>query len=180
MDFETLLLRCADKAYNVAFRLAGNEQDAKDLVQEAFSRVFTHKDRYDPSRPLEAWVHRILRNIFLDWMRRYERKHSVSIDAPTPTEDDSSWESILPGRDEDPMDRLIKEEQERLMQEALAALPANYRAAVVFSDIEGIPYAEIAKITNAPLGTVCSRVHQGRILLRKHMEKSYEHTHSRD
>src|SRR6185436_16627490 len=99
VDYETLLQRCADKAYNFAFRLTGNDPDAQDLVQEAFARAFEHRDRYDPSRPFEAWVNRILHNVFLDGVRKYEHKHKVSLDAPPPSNEDGSWAEVLPGKD---------------------------------------------------------------------------------
>lgn len=166
-DFETLLIRCADRAYNFAYRLAGNDQDARDMVQEAFARAFEHKDKYDPKRPLAAWVNRILHNVFIDSVRKYEHKHKVSIDASPSGDDDFSWQNTLPGNDEDPVEGLLKAEEQRKLQEALAQLPIHYRAAVVMSDIEGLDYAEIAKIMNIPIGTVCSRIYQGRQLLRK-------------
>lgn len=169
-DYETLLQRCADKAYNFAYRLTGNDQDAQDLVQEAFKRAFEHRDRYDPKRPFGAWLNRILHNIFLDSVRRYEHKHVVSMDAPTPTDDESSWTNILMGRDINPVDALIKDEEEKTVQNALQELPIHYRTAVALYDIEGLSYQEIASITNCPIGTVCSRIHQGRQLLRKMLE----------
>lgn len=173
MDFDSLLLRCADKAYHFALRLTGNDQDAQDLVQEALSRAFEHRDRFDPKRPLGAWINRILHNVFLDSVRRYEHKHKVSLDATPPVGEDASWESVLPGSDENPVDRLEKDEEERLLQTALNGLPFHYRSVIVMSDIEGIPYDEIAKIMNIPIGTVCSRIHQARVLLRKVLENPY-------
>src|SRR5258708_3577810 len=122
LDYETLLLRCADKAYNFALRLSGNQSDAHDLVQEAFARAFAKRDRYDPSRPIEAWVNRILHNVFLDSVRRYERRHSVSLDAPVTDSGEGSWDSLLRGRDADPLDNLIHDEEERLLQGALVRL----------------------------------------------------------
>lgn len=171
LDYESLLLRCADKAYNFALRLAGNQSDAQDLVQEAFARAFANKDKYDPTRPMGAWLNRILHNIFLDSVRRYERRHSVSIDAPVTASGEGSWDSLLAGHDADPIDDLIKDEEERLLQNALVRLPPHYRSAVVLADIEGVPYEDIAQILGVPIGTVGSRVHQGRILLRKQLER---------
>lgn len=170
LDYEILLQRCADRAYNFAYRLAGNEQDARDLVQEAFSRAFEHRDKYDPNRPFEAWLNRILRNVFLDSVRRYEHKHKISLDAETPTEDESSWSNVLAGPDIDPMDSLIRDEEDKKVQDALASLPPHYRSAVALYDIEGYAYDEIARILNCPIGTVCSRIHQGRVLLKKSLE----------
>ena len=169
--FDTLLLRCADRAYNFAYRLVGNDSDAQDLVQEAFSRAFEHRDRYDPNRPLGAWVNRILHNVFLDSVRKYEHKHKVSLDSPLGHDEEGSWEAILPGHDEDPVQRLIKNEEEERLQMALDKLPLHYKSAVVLADIEEMPYEDISKVLNIPLGTVCSRVHQGRSMLKKIFEK---------
>jgi RNA polymerase sigma-70 factor (ECF subfamily) len=167
LDYEQLLRRCADKAYNFAYRLSGNEQDAHDLVQEAFLRGFEHRDRYDPSRPFEAWIIQILKNVFLDAMRRYERRHVVSLDAPTPTEREAAWEDILPGRDPLPVDKLMRDEDETLLHRALAQLPPHYRTAVILFDIEGFDYQQVSKIMGVPMGTVASRIHQGRALLKR-------------
>jgi len=166
-DFETLLQRCADKAYNFALRLSGNDQDARDIVQEAFTRAFEHKSSYDPSRPFEAWLNRILHNIFLDGVRRYEHKHKVSLDAPPPTENETSWSDVLPGKDSEPMDFMIRSEEEKMVQAGLLMLPIHYRSAVTLFDIEGLSYEEIARMMDIPIGTVCSRIYQGRTLLKK-------------
>jgi RNA polymerase sigma-70 factor (ECF subfamily) len=151
--------------------LSGNDQDAKDLVQEAFARAFEHRDRYDPNRPFEAWLNRILHNVFLDAVRRYEHRHKVSLDAQPPTERETSWADILPGADPEPVDTLMKTEEERLLQKALNMLPLHYRAAVTLYDLEGFSYDDISKMENCPIGTVCSRIHQGRTLLKKALTK---------
>lgn len=168
LDYESLLQRCADKAYNFAYRLAGNDQDAQDLVQEAFARAFEHKDRYDPSRPFGAWVNRILYNVFLDGVRRYEKKHSVSIDMPlSTTNDQGTWADVLRGSDADPVTSLIRQEEEKMIHDALQKLPIHYRTAVILYDIEGLSYDDIVNIMGCPLGTVCSRIHKGRQLLKQ-------------
>jgi RNA polymerase sigma-70 factor, ECF subfamily len=168
--FETNIRRCSDKAYNFAFRLTGNEQDARDLVQEAFSHALEHIARYDPKRPFEPWVNRILRNIYLDSVRRYERKHSVSLDGPSPIED-MPWENIIPGPDRTPSDQLDRKETGILVQRALASIPLQYRTAVVLCDIEKFSYDKISQVLDCPIGTVRSRIHQGRLLMRKAFEK---------
>lgn len=159
-----------EKAYNFAYRLVGNEQDARDLVQEAFARSFAHKQRYDASRPFESWLCRILHNIYLDEARRYARKHVVSIDAPAPFPD-QSWDEILRAQDADPGEAMLQEEQEAMIQKALEALTVEYRTAVVLCDIEGLSYDEISRVMACPVGTVRSRIHQGRALLRRNFEK---------
>lgn len=168
-DYEVLLHRCANKAYNFALRLTGNDPDAQDLVQEAFSRAFEHKDKYDSSRPFEAWLIRILHNVFLDGVRRYEHKHKVSLDAPPPTEE-GHWEDIIPSKEREPLEILVRDERQSLVQRALNAVEMPYRSALILYDIEGLSYDEISKIMKCPIGTVCSRIHKGRVLLKKAFE----------
>jgi RNA polymerase sigma-70 factor, ECF subfamily len=155
-----------DKAYNFAFRLAGNEADAQDLVQEAFAKAFKHRDRYDPEKPFESWLYRILQNIYLDGVRRLSHRRTVSLDAP-PACEDSSWEEVLPGADADPIDGMLREETDAMIQRALGSLPIHYRTAVTLGDIEGLSYEGIGRVMGCPVGTVRSRIHQGRVMLRK-------------
>jgi RNA polymerase sigma-70 factor (ECF subfamily) len=173
MDAQTfagLIARAGDKAYNFAYRLSGNEPDARDLVQEAFARAFEHAESYDPSRPFDSWLLRILHNIFLDAMRRHSHSRTVSLDAPTPVED-SSWADLLPGEEPSASDEMIRSESLDLLQKALARLPTTYRSAIALCDIEGLPYEQIAEVMAVPVGTVRSRIHQGRVLLRKAYEE---------
>lgn len=155
-----------DKAYNFAYRLSGNEAEAGDLVQEAFLRVFRHWDRYDSNRPFEAWFFRILHNIYLDEVRRYSRKHCVSLDAPSPATE-VSWDEVLPGPDPEPVEALSRLEDDAMIQRALDSLPIQYRTAVTLCDVDGLPYERIGEIMACPVGTVRSRIHQGRRLMRE-------------
>src|SRR4051812_46311396 len=98
-DYEILLQRCTDRAYSFALRLCGNDSDAQDLVQEAFTRAFEHRDRYDSGRPFDSWIFKILQNIYLDSIKRYEARHGISLDGAPPTVDKGSWADILPGPD---------------------------------------------------------------------------------
>ncbi|MDE2489640.1 MAG: sigma-70 family RNA polymerase sigma factor [Elusimicrobia bacterium] len=172
--FAGLIAQAGDKAYNFAYRLAGNEPDARDLVQEAFTRALEHSDSYDQSRPFDSWLLRILHNVFLDAMRRHSHARTVSLDAPAPVED-AGWADLLPEDAPLPPDELSRRESADLVQEALKALPTPYRSAVALCDIEGLSYDEIAKVMAIPVGTVRSRIHQGRLLLRK----AYEELESR-
>jgi RNA polymerase sigma-70 factor, ECF subfamily len=170
VDFSAFVKKYGDKAYNFAYRLAGNEQDARDLVQEAFSHALKHIEKYDTSRPFEPWFNRILKNIYLDGVRRYEQKHTVSLDGPSPMED-VSWEHIIPGWDMTPAEELDEKETHEIVQKALNSLPIQYRMAVALCDIENYSYEEISGVLGCPIGTVRSRIHQGRLLMRKAFEK---------
>lgn len=165
-EFSTLIRKYGDKAYNFAYRLAGNEQDARDLVQEAFVHALRSYEKYDPSRPFQPWLNRILKNIYLDGVRRYERKHTVSFDGPSPIED-VAWEEIIPGNDATPGEDMDRAEIHDTVQRALSHLPVHYRMAITLCDIEQYTYEQISEIMDCPIGTVRSRIHQGRLLLRK-------------
>ena len=100
-EFSELIRRCGEKAYNFAFRLSGNEQDARDLVSAAFVKAWEHRGSYDSDKPFESWLYKILHNIYLDEVRLYAHSHTVSLDAPPPREE-TSWDELLPGQDPEP------------------------------------------------------------------------------
>ena len=169
VEFVALLKNNGDKVYNFAWRLAGNEQDAWDLFQETLMKAYSHFESYDRSRPFDSWLFKILQNVYLDERRRNSRKTVASLDAPSPISG-KPWEEILSGTDLNPLERLTKEENADLVQKALAGLPPLYRSAVILCDMEGLSYDAIAEVMDCPLGTVRSRVHQARLLLKKAFE----------
>lgn len=167
-DFRELLRLWGEKAYNFAYRLSGNEQDAQDLMQEAFMKAYEHFSSYDRTRPFDSWLLRILHNIYLDGVRRYAHSHTVSLDAPSPV--DSPWKEILPGCEAEPGKDISRRETDEMVQKALNSVPIHYRTAVTLCDIEGLSYDEIGEIMDCPVGTVRSRIHQGRLLIRRAYE----------
>ena len=143
--------------YTVAYRLTGNHDDAQDLVQEVLLRVRRGLATYVPGS-LEGWLSRITTNAFLDEVRRRKRRPlDVVPDLP---------ERVV-GVDADPDDVLAHSRLPEDVQAAIAALPPDYRAAVVLCDVVGLDYAEIAENLGIPAGTVRSRIHRGRAQLRK-------------
>ena len=146
------------RVFRLAYRLTGNRHDAEDLTQEVFVRVFRSLDSYTPGT-FEGWLHRITTNLFLDQARRKAR---IRFDALA---DDA--ETRLPSRavtpDTSVMDGVFDDD----VESALADLPPDFRAAVVLSDVEGLSYEEIADVLDLKLGTVRSRIHRGRTMLRK-------------
>ncbi|MDE2040102.1 MAG: RNA polymerase sigma factor [Elusimicrobia bacterium] len=169
-DFSELIRLAGEKAYNFAYRLAGNEPDARDLVQEAFVRAYAHFGAYDRHRPFETWLLRILHNIYLDGVRRYAHGHTVSLDAPAPAEE-TSWEEILPGGDGDLTAEMERRENDALLQKAMESVPLHYRTAVTLCDMEDLSYEQIGEVMSCPVGTVRSRIHQGRILIKAAYER---------
>lgn len=145
------------RVYRLAYRLSGNAQDAEDLTQETFVRVFRSLADYSPGT-FEGWLHRITTNLFLDMVRRRQR---IRFDAlPEDTE-------RLPGRAPSPEQVYADTHLDPQVQAALDALAPEFRVAVVLCDIEGLTYEEIAATLGIKLGTVRSRIHRGRVQLRQ-------------
>jgi RNA polymerase sigma-70 factor, ECF subfamily len=140
--------------YNVAYRLTGNDDDAYDLVQEALLRVRKGLETYQPGS-MEAWLSRIVTNVFLDEVRRRRRRPVEAL-----PEDPERLLPSSPGADE-ATDSLSDD-----VQAALRRLPEDFRTAVVLCDVVGLSYEEIADALSVPVGTVRSRIHRGRRLLR--------------
>jgi RNA polymerase sigma factor (sigma-70 family) len=157
-SWDEVVTQHSARVYRLAYRLTGNPHDAEDLTQEVFVRVFRSLASYTPGT-FEGWLHRITTNLFLDQARR---KAKIRFDALS---DDA--ETRIPSRglapDVQVLDGLFDEDVET----ALAALPPDFRAAVVLCDIEGLSYEEIADVLDLKLGTVRSRIHRGRSMLRK-------------
>jgi RNA polymerase sigma factor (sigma-70 family) len=147
----------SDRVYRLAYRLTGNRPDAEDLTQEVFVRVFRSLSTYTPGT-FEGWLHRITTNLFLDQARRKQR---IRFDALS---DDR--EGRLPSLELSPADHFADRTFDDDIERALAQLPPGFRAAVVLCDVEGLTYEEIAEIMDAKLGTVRSRIHRGRAMLR--------------
>jgi RNA polymerase sigma-70 factor (ECF subfamily) len=142
--------------YAVAYRLTGNVDDARDLVQESLLRVRRGLATYEPGS-LEGWLARIVTNVFLDDMRRKKRRPVQALPEnpdlvvpPAAAADDAADAAGL--SDE--------------IQAAIAALPEDYRVAVVLCDVADQSYEDIARALDVPVGTVRSRLHRGRKLLR--------------
>jgi len=148
----------SDRVFRLAYRLTGNRPDAEDLTQEVFVRVFRSLSSYQPGT-FEGWIHRITTNLFLDQARRKQR---IRFDALS-DERAERLRSASPAPEAAYADRLFDDDIER----ALATLPPEFRAAVVLCDVEGLSYDEIAEILDAKLGTVRSRIHRGRAMLRE-------------
>jgi RNA polymerase sigma factor (sigma-70 family) len=148
----------SDRVFRLAYRLTGNRHDAEDLTQEVFVRVFRSLDSYTPGT-FEGWLHRITTNLFLDGARRKQR---IRFDALS-DERAARLESASPAPDAAYADQTFDDD----IESALATLPPDFRAAVVLCDVEGLTYEEIAEIMDAKLGTVRSRIHRGRAMLRR-------------
>ena len=157
-SWEDVVTEHSARVYRLAYRLTGNPHDAEDLTQEVFVRVFRSLSSYTPGT-FEGWLHRITTNLFLDQARR---KSKIRFDALA-DDAETRMPSRLPSPDAEFVDRLLDDD----VESALADLPPDFRAAVVLCDIEGLTYEEISDVLGLKLGTVRSRIHRGRTMLRK-------------
>jgi RNA polymerase sigma-70 factor (ECF subfamily) len=148
--------------YTVAYRLTGSEADAQDLVQDVLLRVRNGLKSYRPGS-MEAWLSRITTNAFLDEVRRRKRRPVE----PLPDEADR----VLPGAEAADAEFETTHLPEDL-QAAIARLAPEYRAAVVLSDVAGLPYNDVAEALGIPVGTVRSRIHRGRAQLREELARA--------
>ena len=146
------------RVYRLAYRLTGDRYDAEDLTQEVFVRVFRSLGSYSPGT-FEGWLHRITTNLFLDGARRRSRIrfHALPDDAG----------EKLPGLLPSPAAGLDDATFDADIETALDSLPPDFRVAVVLCDVEGLTYDEIAEVLGVKIGTVRSRIHRGRSMLRK-------------
>ena len=156
-SWEEIVRTHSARVYRLAYRLTGNQHDAEDLTQEVFVRVFRSLSSYTPGT-FEGWLHRITTNLFLDGARRKQRIRFEGL------ADDMAQR--LPGTELSPAQAWDERHLDSDVQDALRALPPDYRAAVVLCDIEGFSYEEIAATLGVKLGTVRSRIHRGRAQLR--------------
>lgn len=157
-SWEEIVEQHSERVYRLALRLTGNRHDAEDLTQEVFVRVFRSLHTYAPGT-FEGWLHRITTNLFLDQARRKQR---IRFDALS-EERAAKLASAAAPPEAAYADRTFDAD----VEEALASLPPEFRAAVVLCDVEGLSYEEIAEILDAKLGTVRSRIHRGRSMLRR-------------
>lgn len=164
--FERDALQYVDQLYSAAMRMTRNPQDAEDLVQEAYTKAYSAFHQYKPGTNLKAWLYRILTNTYINIYRKRQRQPQQ---ANTDTVED--WQmaqaaehtsSGLRSAESEALDHLPDND----VKHALQQIPEEFRLAVYFADVEGFAYKEIAEILNIPIGTVMSRLHRGRKLLR--------------
>src|SRR2546421_10672027 len=142
-EFEKLVERTQRQAYNMAYRMTGNRDDAEDLAQEAYLRAYRSFDRYDRALPFENWFFRILSNLFVDRLRRRPKQTPLSLNqAVTNADGEEDYTLEVADEESDPENQILKDVLDERLQKALASLSKDFRTAVVLCDIEGMSYEE--------------------------------------
>lgn len=163
--FNRLVEICTPRAYAIALRMLGNQDDAQDVTQEAFLRAYQAIGKFRADSSFPTWLYRIVVNVCHDELARRKRR-------PAPMsefirEDDSEIFPEAASSSPEPDEMSIRREQQQALNQAIAELPEIYRAVIILHDIEGLQYDEIASVLRTNLGTVKSRVNRGRNILRE-------------
>lgn len=165
--FEALVRRHERRAWRVARQMVPSEEDAQDLAQEAFLRVFRSLERFDYQHDFTTWLYRIVTNLCIDHLRK--RRPAVSISAGG--EEDEGDMDLLDHRDERPSDHLESEETASQVQLCLDSLAPHFQSVLVLREMEGMACTEIAEIVGATHVTVRWRLHRGRKLFQEEWER---------
>lgn len=167
--FEEAALELSDQVYRVARRLVGSREEAEDLVQETYARAFRSWRSYTPGTNLRAWLFRILTNLNIDRGRREQRAPDMQ-----PLEEGDYYlynrlEQDGAGEDEE---RIVERLSQDSVVHALSAVPHNFRDVIVLVDIGDFSYQDAAQILDVPVGTVMSRLHRGRRILKQELAEA--------
>lgn len=172
-EFEALFRRSHKRAYHLARRLLGDAEEAADVTQDAYVRAWSRFSGYDRARSFEGWLFRIVNNLVIDRCRHRKRLQMVSLDAPIGRDEEGmSVHYECSDGSLEPETRLLAGEINEALQNALAALPRDYRTVMVLAEVYDCSYQEIALLMRSPLGTVRSRVHRARLMLRRMLEEA--------
>jgi RNA polymerase sigma-70 factor (ECF subfamily) len=167
--FAALVQRHQQRVFRVARNLVPSDEDARDLVQEAFLRVFRHLDRFDFRYPFTTWLHRIVTNLAIDHLRR--RRVPVVSGGGDGDEDDSPALEREDPSAPAPSRRLESDETAQRVRDCIAALAPHFQTVLVLRELEGMSCAEISEIVGATQVTVRWRLHRGRKLFQEEWER---------
>jgi len=167
--FEEEALELSDQVYRVARRLVSSREEAEDLVQETYARAFRSWRSYTPGTNLRAWFFRILTNLNIDRGRRVQRTPDLQ---PIEEGDYYLYNRLEQDGGVDDEEQVVERLSQDTIVQALSAVPHNFRDVLVLVDIGDFSYQDAAQILDVPIGTVMSRLHRGRRILKKELAES--------
>jgi RNA polymerase sigma-70 factor (ECF subfamily) len=186
--FRQIVERYQSKVYNLALRMTGNPEDALDIAQESFLRVFRALKTFKGDSSFSTWLYRITNNIVLDELRKRRRRPLVvmSTDAFVAGEEGEHPLEFSGPESLQPEEQVVWAERRREIEQALRSISPEHRHILLLRDVEGFSYEEIAEMLNINLGTVKSRLNRARLSLREHLlcaehlSGGYVHTDRRE
>lgn len=171
--FGKLVVRYQGKIYRLARRMTETDEDAEDVLQEAFVKAYKSLGTFEGKSKFSTWLYRITVNLALMKLRK-RKIDAVSMDVPVTTEEGSAPREFENGRP-DPLQRMVDQESRDVLDKAIAGLPAGYRAVFVLRHVEELSTEETARILGISVAAVKSRLHRTRILLREQLLRHVKH-----
>jgi RNA polymerase sigma-70 factor (ECF subfamily) len=168
-EFEEIAFQYMDSLYGAALKMTRDSTDAQDLVQDAYLRAYRFFNRFEKGTNFKAWLFKILKNVYINKYRK-ALKEPLMVDVADVEISGDLKETITP--ESEIFDELLDDD----ISKAIEELPEEFRLAITLSDVYGFSYKEVAEILDRPIGTVMSRLHRGRKLLRKSL---YEYAKKR-
>lgn len=172
-SFEALIGAYQKGAYNIAYRMLGDVEDAKDASQEAIIKIYRSIGGFRMQSSFKTWFFRVVTNTCLDYRRKRSRHKVLYIDNPHES-DEGSFRRQMEDPSEGPEETLLRSEQSRALQSMIMEMPEKYRTALVLRDIRGFSYAEIGEMLDLPDGTVKSRISRARLVLKNIFDSRME------
>jgi len=166
--YKILLKRFERPVYGIVRRMVQDEEDARDLAQEAFVRAFKNLKQFDLNRKFSSWLFRIANNLCIDHYRR-RKLDTVPLVRHSEGEESESWD--LPDEGPSPAETFSNRERGRRLLTAVESLPPVYRMVILLRHQQGLTYDEIAEATELPLGTVKARIHRAHRLLKEKLTR---------
>jgi RNA polymerase sigma factor (sigma-70 family) len=165
ISFESLILGCQSKAYNIALRYLKNEEDAMDALQESFIKIFRHLNSFKEDSRFDTWVYRIVVNTCNDMLRKNSNQKIT--DSIFKVEDEKETVIDIPDTSGSPEDVFDHKETTNHILSCMERLSLEQKEIIVLRDIHGFSYDEISEILNCSIGTVKSRINRSRLRLRE-------------
>ena len=162
--FEQIMARYDRRVMTMAMRLLGTRDDAQDAAQEVFLRAFKYLHRLDLQKPIEPWLMQMTVNVCRDIGRKRQQHRNTFLEMTSPDE-------LICDRTSDPLLGLAREQERRMMREALNGLPEKERLAIVLRDVEGLSTAEVAVILHSSETTVRSQISRGRLRMKEAIDR---------
>lgn len=168
--FEQLMLLHEKSVYNICYRMSNSADDALDLSQEVFLKLWRTLAQYQFDAAFTTWLYRLTQNVCLDHLRREKRRQHGSLTLAAPELADEGEELSVPDPAPLPEEQVLFREQHETLQAAMAQLPAEQREVLQLRVVQGLAYEQIAEIMSLPVGTVKSRLSRARMQLKQQLQ----------
>lgn len=166
-SFETLILSCKGKAYNIAYRYLRNEEDSLDALQESFIKIYKNLSKFNCESQFDTWVYRIVVNTCNDMLRK--NKDKLNMQMTLRNQDDESYEIDIEDKAPGPAELLESKESSTYILDCLEKIGEAHKEVLILRDIKSFSYEEIAEILDCSIGTVKSRISRAR----KNLKETY-------